>query len=323
MSSLMQRIEQSMSARPSSGPQVGQQSIADVLRAKGGKAQTGAPTPQASSLLQDTAQQQAQDQLRQIDMTGQLAKQGLQAGFAQEKERAALGQEQLAADKRMARSSMQAAEQQAAAERDAREAQARQNRSAEENMRMDAINNQATIQLRQLATQRDVSLDNIFSEFERSNKELQDRRDASQLEQLGFTMAMSDQSYMDEISRIGRQRGLDNDLQFKTEIATMTLGNELSAMADEMSWGRVFNATRREWEEEIAKISLDSAAQIARAEIKAANTQAMWQAVGTVAGAGIKYASSQGAFSNEQPQAEPPSAGGQGGQTSMNWWENF
>jgi hypothetical protein len=282
MSSLMDRINRGMAAKPSTTPTASQQSIKDVLKAKSGKASTGSG-PQESSLLQQTAQQQAQDNLRQIDMSGAIAAQGLEAGFEQQAQQKQFGQEKIAAQGRMARSNIQAAEQQEAAQREAREQLARTQRTAEENIRMDVIQTTATNNLRKLSNDRQIQFDNIFGEFTRDKKQLADRQDAAELHQLGFEMAMSDRAYTDEINRIGSENRLMNEMNFREESSRIILGNDIDILRDDQEWGRAFNADRRTWEKEIAKISLNSAAQIARAEIKANNTRMQWEAYGNAA----------------------------------------
>ena len=286
----MDRINMSMSAKPTPSPQVGQTQIQDTLKAKGGKASMGGSLPQASALLQDSARQQAQGQMQQSNMLGEISRQGLQAQDQQQQSQFAAAQQGLAVDKEMARSGMQANEQRAAAIRDATEQDFRAKRSADENMRLDALQSTATMNLRDLTTQRKISLDNIFAEQKRSTQELEFRQDGAELEELAFNLALSDRAYMDELDRIGKERMLYSDLNFQEETARITLGEGLDNLRDDMDWGRSFNADRRQWEQEIATISLESAMEIARAEISGNNQRAAWEGIGQMASTGAKYA---------------------------------
>jgi hypothetical protein len=285
MSSLLDRINQNMPKQTTAtGPQIGQEQVAGVLKAKSGKA--AAPgmgaAPQASNLLVDTAKQQATDKLKQIGLVGDIAKQGLQAGFQQQQQQLNLGKQQLATQKEMTLSGLQASEQQAAMARTAREEEARTKRSAEENMKMDVMQSQASTRIREATAQREVALDDLFADFEMSKVDLADRKDAARLHQLGLDLAFSDRVYLDTIDRIGRERMLNNDLQFREESARILLGHNLDMLREDMKWGRSFNAKRRVWERELVEMGLDDALAIARAEIREGNSRAVAEGIGNI-----------------------------------------
>ena len=275
----MDRINKNMSQTPDTPSGPGQAQIQSVLQAKGGKAGSGAGA-QSSGLLAATANQQAQSQLQQGATKGAMVGQQLKAQESQIQAKQKLGKDQLAQQKELSRSGMQAESAMAAEQRAAREEQARNERSANENLKLDGMQAHATQKLRDITTKRGVALDDIFAEFDRSNKELEFRKDQAELEQLGFDLALSDRALLDEYNRIGRERQLSNDLNFQEESANLALGENLSMLKDELSFMKSFNSDRRTWETELAQMDLEAAMNIANASIKDANTTAMITGLG-------------------------------------------
>lgn len=296
MASLMDRINQGLTSTPTPTQGPGQRQIESVLRAKGGKAGGGAAAPAATGLQAETAQQQAQTQLQQGRLAGALAGAQLREGEQAIAEQKELGEKELASKGKMARAQMQAESALAAQQRQAREEMARAERSADENMKLDQMEARATQRLRELETQRDVAFDDLFAEFDRSNKELAFRKDAAELEQLGFDLALSDRSYLDELNRIGRERMLTNDLQFAQESARITLGDNLEATLEEIDFLKDFNGDRRTYEAELQRMGIDGAMKIIQSATQAANQRALMEGVGELAGAGIEYGDQEGWF---------------------------
>lgn len=306
MASLMDIINTNMNKQPTQTPSIGQRQIEQVLRAKSGKAGTGGTTtPAASGLMAESAQQQGQQALREGAMRGAMIGAGLREEETAIKERQQLGQEQLASKAKLAREGMMAETQMAAAQRQAREEQARMQRSADENMKLDAMQANATQRLRDLMTQREVTMDNLFAEFDQSNKELEFRKDQSELEQLGFDLALSDRSYIDELNRIGRERMLTNELQFSEESARITLGDNLASLIQQLDWARSFNSDRRSWEEKLGQMSLDDAMQIYEMQVKGANERAIAEGIGQMGGKTAEYGNEQGWFSSSPSSSAP------------------
>jgi hypothetical protein len=264
------------------GPQVGQSQIEDVLRAKKGRA-AGPQGPAATGLAAQATEQQPDALAGRLAgaqlgaaAEAQKAQQGIQArGLEQQ---AQLGREQLATQGQITHDQLKASEE-----------QARSRRTAEENMKLDSIQNTATQKLRELTSQRGLALDDMFQGFRQSNQELAFRKDAAELEQLGFTLAMSDRAYLDELNRVGRERQLTNDLRFREEMANLTFGAETAALADDLGFMEELNASNRIWEKELTKLSSGDKLDLARAMIQDSNRRQMWTGVGNIATAGLEY----------------------------------
>jgi hypothetical protein len=149
-------------------------------------------------------------------------------------------------------------------------------------MKMDVMQSQASTRIREATAQREVTLDDLFADFEMSKVDLSDRKDAARLHQLGLDLAFSDRVYLDTIDRIGKERMLNNDLQFREESARILLGHNLDMLREDMKWGRSFNAKRRVWERELVEMGLDDALAIARAEIREGNSRAVAEGMGNI-----------------------------------------
>jgi hypothetical protein len=156
-------------------------------------------------------------------------------------------------------------------------------------LKVAAINNAASQKLKELSTEKRVAVDDIFSDFERSNKDLEARKDAAELEQIGFLMALQDKSYLAEIDRIGRERGLTDEIQFREEMQRLTMGNALSDQASKLGFQSMYNADQRMFERQLASIDIAGALSMAEAAIRDSNNQAMVQGVVETGKAGLDY----------------------------------
>lgn len=301
------RLQQTPDAR---SPEVDQEQIQRALRAKGGQAGMGGG-PAASRLQEASAQQQAQAGLRQGAFAGGMAAAQLTEQARAQEAQAGMARRGLETEERMAMSGIRADEQRAAGQRQAAEEQARSKRTAEENMRLDAMEAQSVNKLRELEASRQVTLDDIFGQFQAENKLLADRRDAADLEQLGFQLAMSDRAYMDELNRIGRERRLQNDQSFEMEMRNIIFGDDLAGLLEDMNYAVGSNAQQREWEKNLANMSAEHAREIANSAIQA---QAKRQAIEGIANITGKAAAGYGERTGSTPTAS--SAGGAVGPSS-------
>ena len=149
---------------------------------------------------------------------------------------------------------------------------------------------------RQLASDKNVQLNDIFANFQRSNEELEFRKDGAELEEIAFNLAMADREYLDELSRIGQQRRLEDDVAFRQDLTRTALGDEMTETLKSIGFQEDLGQQRRDWEKILTQMGADFTVDLARSAIKQANTNAQWAAGGTIAGAGLDYAASSGAF---------------------------
>ncbi len=139
---------------------------------------------------------------------------------------------------------------------------------------------QQTQTLKEQQSQFDRQSDNILNQFERGQKSLQNSKDIADLEQLGF------------------QARLDDDLSFKTQLAKEQWSSDIALFQDKVKMREMIDADNRVFLEEVSKIDINSALELAESEAKQANTESMIQGVSGLASGAIQYGASEGWFSS-------------------------
>lgn len=289
--SLFDTLQKKLGEEPAQlAPQ--QKSLQASLRAKSGKA-TAAGGPAASNMGEQTTMAAGQTALDQGAQSGAL--QGVQIGQAAtaQQQQADQAQANLASQGQLAREGM-AAQRAGATEQIAHNQEQGLGAVAfNEEQRVEMFNATADSKLRELASERNLSVDNIFRDFERSSKDLAFRKDAAELEQLGFTLSMRDKAYMDELNRIGAELDLKDKMNFQDEMTRVLMGEETSMLMDDLGFKSGLNADQRTWNEQLASMDLDAAMSLAAATTKDEMNQMMWQggaeAVKTGTAAYYKY----------------------------------
>lgn len=279
MSSLFDRLQTQLSAKPE-GPKPQQQAIQKLVQAKTGKAGAGAG-PAQSAMVEQAATGQAKQQLRAGEMAGRLKAEqlGLQE---KELEQKITGREKgLEAAQRAGERGLATA---ATLKREAIEGEeelAGQRLSAQRQNQLFGINNTAEMQMRELATGRNISVDGIFSSFKRDSAALEDRKDAAKLEQLGFVMAMQDREYLDNLEQIATERDLRNQIVYEEEMNNLIWGAQLSSLMDDLDFKRGEDVKERDHQRQMAQIDIQSAIDMSRAMLEDEQTRQMWESGAT------------------------------------------
>lgn len=149
----------------------------------------------------------------------------------------------------------------------------------------------------QLAADRGVAEQDIFSSFRRENKELDFRKDAAELEQLAFSLALKDKAYMQAISEAAAVQNLQDANRFREESTRLILGEALESALRDTKFAESFAHDERTFQKEMSQISFDEALKMANASIKQANTQAVIGGLTSAAAgaASAKYGGSEAA----------------------------
>jgi hypothetical protein len=279
MASLLERIQQV----GAEGPQPQQKGIEKVLRQRGGRA-TRRRGPAATAVGEQAAIGAGREALREQSFAERVA--GVQARGRE----VALAEEQAAAERQLARQRQTQQEQlasEAALTREgirAGEEEARLRREAGTGAQIRNLNTRAEQTLRDLASQRNIQMDDIFAQFEASSAELEDRRDAAAMEQQAFLLAMQDRKYLEELDRIGKQRQLENDIAFDNEMQRIVMGENMDSLIKELKFKTGRAAKQRDFANQLAQIDIDSAIDLSRAAIRDEATRTKWQAAGTLGG---------------------------------------
>ena len=288
MATLFENLRQSLSQK-GEAPTGQQRQIEAGLSARTGKAAPSAGVL-SSRLGEQAAIAGSKQQLTEQETAGRLSGEELvskERDLAKQEERklAALGSQQMLAERGMATKATLEREGRAGAEE-----LAGMELDAKRQQNLFAMNTAAESNLREMAATREIKMDSIFASFKRSNLELEDRKDAAKLEQVGFLMAMQDQRYVDEINRVGTLRNLKNDLAFQEEMNTLIWGQETELLMDSLDFKWSEDVKDSDFAKELAKIDIESAISLSNAAINDASQAAMYEGAGTAVSAGLQYA---------------------------------
>lgn len=275
MSTLFEQFNQRL-AEPEPQKDV-QAQVQKVLGAGSGKAGGASTTPAASTLGQQAAQSQVQEAQQQQRLQGAIT--GAQLKSQEQQQAARVKAEtskqdlldDMAAQDRVVKETL-ALQQIAGAEQLATDKM-----SAERRMTINAMNNAARQKLAVLASDREATIEDLWSTFQRSEKDLGLRRDGAQIEQLGFIMALQDEQYTAELDRIGKRRMLEDEVQFEQEMLNTRLGNSMYSFMENMDFLEAFNADRRTYLDQLSKIDVNFAIKMAQAALDEENSAKAWQ----------------------------------------------
>jgi hypothetical protein len=146
------------------------------------------------------------------------------------------------------------------------------------------LNNQYADSLANLANERGVVENDLFQSLSQEMDSLTDDEAASRLEQTAHALAMADKSYLDEIERIGAERNLRDEINFKREAANLVFGKNLELLNRRLDSERLLNMDAREFKTEMAQMDINFAIEIAQQAAKA-------QAAANIISGGVKAAS--------------------------------
>lgn len=263
-----------------------QKSIASALQAKSGKA-ASTSTPGASSIGEQATAAAGQTGIDQQRQAGALAATQLGSQVEQQAAKVETAKNALASQDRTVTSGLASQAQGAAEATAASEQQGLGQVAFAEGQRVEQLNVTADQKFRELASEMGMSTDNIFRDFARSNQELAYRKDGARLEEVGFVLAMRDKSYMDELNRIGTERDLKDQLNFKEEMTKLVWGQQLDLAMDDMGFKTILNADQRTWNEKLGGIDIQTALQLAKATLADEQTSQMISGAGNTAKAGV------------------------------------
>lgn len=166
----------------------------------------------------------------------------------------------------------------------------------------DYANREASEQQRQAQTNLLDRASQILTEFEQGSRELDYSKNKAKMEQLGFTMRLSNEAYTDTLLREGRRNRLDNAVAFKEALQRQVFMDEEDLLTDNLSFRKLLAADQRAFETELGQINIDQAIAIANAESRQANEQAKWSGIGSIVQSGIQVGTMYAKQSEEEPQ---------------------
>lgn len=268
---LIDALQKRLKSRPQATPIASQQEqIQKTLAAGTGKA-IEAGGPGASHIGEQVAIGGTQAAEKQIQLQGQQIAASLGQAKKELEEKKKLTSQQLAQKQAISEAALAQKQALGVQEIDTQQELNTKRIQAAETQQIKKINNSAIQGLKQLASTRKVTIDNIFKSFEFETKELEFRKDAAKLEQVGFLLAMRDEAYIQELNRIGTERNLREQLEFDAELQSILLGDQTQALLDELGFQRSYNQSEREFKIKMANIDIESAIKLAAQQIDHAN----------------------------------------------------
>ena len=262
--------------------------LAELLAAKSGSA-GGGGGPKASTMGEMAAIDEAKAALSGLSGEQNLATQEFgqkeaaigadlsqkQSALTQQNE---LAGQQLAAQGTMARAGLASAE-----------SLASQKLLSRESTHIEEISAGAERAMQQMLTDRKINEANIFQQFHQDQRELAFRRDAAQLEQTAFTLALRDRAYLEEITSIGDARRLEDNVEFAREAARVSMGDHMTDVLKQIGWAEEDLTDTLAFNAKMAGISLSDALSIINAEMTQHNNENVVKGLTDLGAAGVDY----------------------------------
>jgi hypothetical protein len=152
-----------------------------------------------------------------------------------------------------------------------------------------------------------LSTENLLKEFERGQARLNDSKDQSKAEQLGFGLRLQDKQYMRNLEQSGAKARIKDAATFGEEMVRTEIGNNRALLKLGLDSNAISNASDREFAEMLGQMGIDEANQLFRDEVNHERRMAPYVAGSAILSAGIGYAASRPAAAPASPAATPAS----------------
>lgn len=109
---------------------------------------------------------------------------------------------------------------------------------------------------------------NVIDQFKQGQRSLDNTKDIAKLEQAGFETRLSTDSYVNELQNVGQRARLDDEQEFNLQLANTMFEEEKDLFANQQQFLSIMAADDREFDKQIANMSLDWAIDLAKQEAK-------------------------------------------------------
>lgn len=116
----------------------------------------------------------------------------------------------------------------------------------------------------------------ILNELSRADKTLDSERKTAKLEQLGFMLRLQDKDYLANLEREGARARLENQINYKEQLARDIFNEDLDAFKDEIMFREFINAEQRDFDDYLNQMDINSAMKVAKSKLKNEKSKAMW-----------------------------------------------
>ena len=141
--------------------------------------------------------------------------------------------------------------------------------------------------------------DKIANNLERFKDDLSSKEGQQALSETLFARRLADKQYMADLSRAGQERRLNDSNAFALEAGKSAFDNWKEIFANEEQFAKMMDADNAEFQKGLAQMNIDTARAVLADNIKAANMQAQYGAIGSFGTAvveGVVKADEKGFF---------------------------
>ena len=135
---------------------------------------------------------------------------------------------------------------------------------------------------KQLDADRDSQIESILGTLRQSERDIEAREDALQLEIAGTLLAAKNKNYVENLQRIGKRNRLDDKVQAKREAVRLAIGDNKARLLKEMEFSKSEGAKSRGFKEANLIEDIDAAEQYVQAAMQ---DQIKAQKIGAATGA--------------------------------------
>jgi hypothetical protein len=197
--------------------------------------------------------------------------------------------------------------------------------TAFETSNIKSISNKYKQQLNNMATEAGINTEDIWSKFKQDKAELAFRKDAVQLEQAAFNQRLSDDMYVEQLTRIGKLRDLNDRANFKKAALDTALGNKMDLLKDNENFRDAYTMNSVEWANKVSAIDAATALAVLDADMKSDNAKLVAEGVTKAGDKGSDWWNSpknpnQNPDGSMKPKVE--TNGSAVTDSISNWWNN-
>lgn len=144
----------------------------------------------------------------------------------------------------------------------------------------------------------------IINDYSRSGQQLDMQKDAARMEQLGFTMRLSNEKYVDQLQAEGARARLDNSTVFNEALQQSIFSDSTDLLNRDLTFKSALGADQRTFEKSMSDMDIGQAILISQISATAANQQTFWSGVSGVVSGGAQ-AGAMMASKMQTPAATP------------------
>ena len=127
---------------------------------------------------------------------------------------------------------------------------------------------------------------NILTEYSSGQRQLDLNKDKAKLEQLGFSMRLSNDKYLNDLEQRARVADLSNAVNFEEELTRSIFADEEELFRNDLDFRAMIAADQRTFQDEMAQMDINMALSMAEASNKALSEKQMWDGIGGLVQAG-------------------------------------